>query len=94
MALGALKGCKITGLWKDDDSVRMIFEIDDGERMAFVTEGDCCSVSWFNDVIGFSYLLGTVSGVEDIPMTEHPPSDSYNHIDVYGYKITTDLGIC
>ena len=94
MALEALIGHTITAIWMETNGSRAIFEIDDGDRMAFITEGDCCSSSWFNDVIGLPYLLGTVQDVEQVPMTHHPDSTEDTQVDIYGYKITTDLGTC
>lgn len=66
-----------------------------------MVEGDCCSVSWFNDVMGVSALIGKViTKVEDTggPADYEVEEESGRHddecIQVYGFRITTLGGYC
>ena len=76
----------------------LVFETNDGP-LAYQTEGDCCSSTWFESITGVEALLGkTVNKEESIDMPE-PPSREYksgHYCDVlqdYGEKLATDGGV-
>jgi hypothetical protein len=86
-----LKGLKILGLYICEDSEILVFHTNEGLR-GYRLEGECCSTSWFNDVIGVEALVNaTVQEVESINM-DYVDSDEYEEVKSYGYKIKTDRG--
>ena len=95
MKINTLVGRKVTGLRVSTDESILAFDTDAG-TIAFETEGDCCSTSWFADIIGVSCLLGSV-----VTSTEERDMDGYNTDDgrtrqesdcAYGFTITTYKG--
>lgn len=73
----------------------LLFGTDDGD-MAFVTDADCCSETWFADIVGVDALLGgTVTAAENIELPEPLDDRTRQEYDqAYGVKITTDRGVC
>jgi hypothetical protein len=68
------------------------FEDDGGLVTAFSSEGDCCSVSWFEHVTGLDNLLGhTVISEARLELPE-PAQPEDGLIQAYGYRLTTDKG--
>lgn len=67
------------------------------EVTAYQTEADCCSETWFADIIGLHNLLGqTVTGVR-VLQVEIPEDDNRSRQDydeAYGYRLTTAKGDC
>lgn len=76
--------------WSSDE---ITFVTDQGIA-TFEVEGDCCSHSYFHDLIGLDHLLaGPVTSVEDVELGE---ADLTCHccehgdcVRVYGYRIFT-----
>lgn len=57
--------------------------------------GDCCSESWFAEIINFKNLLGYVESVEILELSNYNTKDGkcrQEYDSVYGYKITTQYG--
>lgn len=85
----------ITGILVGDDEGSLMFETTTGPVL-FEVEGDCCSSSWFSDVLGVEALLGqTVLSVEDNPMDGYNVEDGRGRQDsdqVYGWTIATAKG--
>ena len=73
---------------------RMIFTNDQGIRLIYEVEGDCCSYSYFHDIVGEEKLIenGPVVSVGEIEL--HPstildsPRDEV--VRCYGYEIVTE----
>lgn len=75
--------------------------ITDNEEYIYEVREECCSNTWFADILGTNILIGNeVLSVEEIPINV---LDEYNVNDgrcrqdydqVYGYKITTTKGYC
>lgn len=92
-----LVGRTIDSLSISDDETVLVFDTDMGP-IVFGTDGDCCSRSWFNDVLGVNSLMGAkVTEVEEVPMAylkgkELEKYDRYEVIKVYGYKLKTTHG--
>jgi len=73
---------------------QMVFITDQNERILYSAEGDCCSYSYFQDLIGVKNLLGhTIESVESIDL-EHDGWTNHDENKSYGYIIRTDNGVC
>ena len=61
----------------------------------YETDADCCSETWFADIIGVDSLLGQeVIGIEKIPYWEPKDDRTRQDLDTaYGYKLKTEKGI-
>lgn len=93
MPFKALIGRTISGLSISDDDTVLVFYTDRGPE-AIHAEGDCCSSSWFHEILGTrSHLIGQViTGSEKRSM---PDPGSYADHDVlsdYGVMLTTPKG--
>jgi hypothetical protein len=89
-----LIGCRIREIWISDDQHYICFAAD-GENVNYKAVGDCCSESWFADLINVPALLnGKVLSIEEIDMPEDGDDGRtrQEHDEVYGYKINTDRG--
>src|SRR3970282_1185089 len=66
-----------------------------GEDKYVATEGDCCSESWWADIIGaVSATPGVIISIEKIDMPVPDDNRTRQQYDsAYGYKIFTDLGV-
>jgi hypothetical protein len=104
-----LVGKKVESIMISSTSTSLLFSCDDGKMMLFEAEGDCCSASWFADIINPSCLLGRViTGVSDISMNDvvrdlsrlraHIVTDDNRTVhDVLQYcanRLFTDAGYC
>lgn len=71
----------------NDDNTTIVFTSEDGRRMGFVADYDCCSESWFSHLSGLDNLLGNT--VEDVIMQEERESDGTRQERdvVYGVRI-------
>lgn len=92
--MSILEGRKVTGLRVSPGEELLVVSTDGGEFM-FETEGDCCSETWFADILGVDVLIGqTVTKVEEIDLPE--PKDDRTRQDfdtAYGVRITTKRGV-
>ena len=104
-----LVGRTIRGVEVNDDETLLRFQCDGGP-VTFEVDGDCCSSSWFADIVGFDALIGrTVAEVREVDLEEGkaPPVDvpasglltasgrSRQESDsLYGYVVATDRGRC
>lgn len=99
----ALEGRRVEQLRIEQGDERLIFVTDQGP-IAYETDGDCCSETWFADITGVDCLLGhVVTKIEDVEYANYdgadgirPPEEdgrSRQEVDqYYGVKLTTDLG--
>lgn len=70
------------------------FFTDEGE-IVYQTHGDCCSESWFADIINVDALLNAkISVVEKVYLPEAEPDgrERQEYDAYYGIKLTTDKG--
>lgn len=89
--LDILIGKKVLSIYGDKNSFAI--ETDQGSY-TFDAYGDCCSVSWFENISGIDNLVGhTVLSVrtDDLPSPESS-EESYECIQAYGWTVTTDKG--
>lgn len=94
-----LAGKTIEQVWLKDDEESLGFSCSDGTWVQWDVSGDCCSNSWFADIVGTQTLFGgTVREVQTVMMDEigYNVADGRerDHDEAYGYKIITDLGWC
>lgn len=90
-----LVGHKVMGIFVSNDEEEMIFVTATG-AFRYRTYGDCCSQTWFADMVGVRQLIGgTVRQAESIPMPEPKDVRSRSEEDQnYGIQLTTELGTC
>lgn len=88
-------GRKVVGIdvAANDEAIRFRFE--EGEPHVWAVEGDCCSHSYWHEAFALNQLRGgTVANVivVDDELPEADDADSYECLQVYGYRIVTDIG--
>lgn len=90
-----LVGKKINGIYVSEGENELAFDTDAGV-IGYEGYGDCCSETWFADVLGVSALIGaTVAAVEDVDLENYNIEDGRGRQEadsVYGYKLRTDKG--
>lgn len=95
--LSVMEDAVITNLFVAPGEHALYFVARDGRIFAWLVDGDCCSCSWFADVIGVSSLLNR--RIIEAVIDEMP--EGYNIDDgrcrqevdsCYGYKLKTDGG--
>ena len=89
--------------------IRALYVAPGEEQLAFVTDtatitygvdADCCSETWFADVLGVNALLGAhVTAVADLELpagydAQNDGRTRQEEDDVYGHTIVTDRGRC
>ena len=76
----------------DDDHI-LKFICDDCE-IYYVAEGECCSESWFADIVGYHALINvTVTSVEEVEVKYAEDERTRQDYDtIYGYKLKTTKG--
>lgn len=92
-----LIGKVIVGIDVSQDEEALRFRLKDGSEVVWRTSGDCCSESWWADMLELDAILGRY-GMEADPVTEIEALDLPDPIDgrsrqsedqVYGYKLKT-----
>lgn len=72
------------------------------EPIIYICEGDCCSETWFADIIGVQSLLQQ-EVIDVAEMSTEKSLSNYNindgrgrqeYDEVYGYRLMTRLGTC
>lgn len=89
-----LVGKRIHRILIEDGEQRIRFETDGGP-VTYITEGDCCSETWFADILNPQALLGAQVRSVEILETVYLPDDERSRQDMdraYGIKLTTDKG--
>ena len=92
-----LIGKKINRLSISEGEKILAFDTDQGV-VAFETDADCCSETWFADLVGVHALIGgTVSKTEEIELSDYNVNDGRGRQEedcAYGFKVVTDKGVC
>lgn len=96
--LSELIGNTVMGVEVDGEEQHYLrITLDDGTVLNYGTFADCCSETWFADILGVDALLGNeVLDVEEreIESTDYMSPRTRQEYDViYGYKITTEAGV-
>ena len=89
-----LIGKTVKSIYIDRESQEYLkFRTDTGD-FVYKTDGDCCSETWFADIIGIASLLNEkIINVEEIEMPECTDNRTRQEEDViYCYKIQTCKG--
>lgn len=85
----------ITGLRINDNQDTLILDTPDA-MIVYQAEGDCCSETWFADIIGVKALINaTIKKVENLELFEYNTDDNRCRQEVdtaYGIRLTTDKG--
>lgn len=96
-----LVGKVINKIEMSDDTTVMVFTTDSGEKIAYLTEGDCCSYSWFSHITNLDTLLGQkvneVVEREEFSKEEYEKAEKegdYESLALYGYMLKTNKGTC
>jgi len=92
-----LEGRTIESIWIDQTTQEYLrFETDQGP-LCYIAVGDCCSETWFADLLGIDALLGqTVRKAEFVSLGEPEENDNRTRQEydwIYSYKLFTDRGI-
>lgn len=90
-----LVGHKVMGIFVSDDEEEMIFVTATG-AFRYRTFGDCCSQTWFADMVGVKQLIGytvTFTRSVDMPIPDDTRSRSEEDQN-YGIEIGTSGGRC
>jgi hypothetical protein len=92
----SLEGRIIEQVFLNEDQSIILFKTEKKD-VAFITDGECCSESWFSDIEGANALIGgKVESAEEISMDGYNVTDGRcreDNDEVYGEKITTDKGV-
>jgi len=90
-----LIGKTVTGLRVNEDQSVLAFDHPDGTSTSYVTDGDCCSETWFADITGVAALLGgKVLEVESVDLlTVDDKRTRQNEDQFYGVKLRTNQGM-
>lgn len=104
-----LLGRTIRSVEVNDDETLLRFQCDGG-AVTFEVYGECCSTSWFADLVGYAALIDslvTETRAVELEEGKAPPSGvpssesltasgrSWQEEDkLYGYVITTERGRC
>ena len=94
-----LLGRTVRGLYIDDDESYLLFDTPSG-TVAYRTFADCCSDTWFADILGVRGLLGRrVSRVVQLDLSSLTAAEGDGRTrqevdEVYGWRLCTDVGTC
>lgn len=92
-----LLGEKVYRVFVSPGEEELYFDVGKDISIMFDTDADCCSETWFADITSVKQLIGgLVSKVEEVDV-KHVGCDNRSRQEddcVYGYKITTNLGVC
>jgi hypothetical protein len=89
-----LVGHKVMGVFVSNDEEELIFVTATG-AFRYRTYGDCCSQTWFADMIGVKQLIGgTVIAAQaiDLPVTDERSRSEEDQN--YGIALNTEKGVC
>ena len=98
-ALLSFKGKKVTGLFVSGCDHYMKIEIENTDSVIFVTDEDCCSETWFADVLDADEFVGGILGENPLEPTEGfgDPEDGRCRQDedaIYGFNLISNKGMC
>jgi hypothetical protein len=99
-AIFAMIGKTTHAIFISSDETSLGFSFTDGSCARWDTYGDCCSETWFADIVGVEALIQRpIVKIETIDMSAigYGVDDGRSRQDsdsAYGMKITSDRGIC
>ena len=89
-------GRRITGLSVDSSQRTLRLEFSDGTPVYFDTDADCCSETWWADILGFASCRGAIiTNVRELSLPQNPDDDRtrQEYDSVYGYALDTSRGV-
>jgi hypothetical protein len=92
-----LIGKTISALSVSEGEDSLVFHHPDGSHTTYETDADCCSETWFADIVGVSRLIGhTVVTAESVDLYAVDSAGDgrcrQEYDQHYGVKLTTDVG--
>lgn len=96
MKLDLLLGRTVTKILMEPGEARMRFLCEDGDFLDFVTDADCCSETWFADIVGVVALIGhQIVLAEEVQLEDAQDDRTRQEVDeVYGFRVFTAKGCC
>jgi hypothetical protein len=93
--LGYLLGNRVKTILVSPDQEELVFRLHNGCDVVLITTADCCSETWFADIIGVSSLLNEfITGVNILPDTDPEDDRSRQCYDTaYGFTLSTQKGV-
>ena len=93
--MNELIGKTVSGLRVNEDQSVLVFDHPDGTSTSYVTDGGCCSETWFADITGVAALLGgKVIEVEAVGLPTVDDKRTRQEEDLfYGVKLRTNKGM-
>jgi hypothetical protein len=91
-------GVQIKKIEVSDGEDYLRFTAMDGSTLCYKTLADCCSETWFADILNPDFVVGhKVRFVEEMDMGHYDTDDGrtrQEYDQVYGFRISTDAGQC
>lgn len=95
VSLNDMIGSTVTELYVGNSEGTLLFKTADDKWFCWNVVGDCCSDSWFADIVGFDALIKKeILSVEEVPcVSMEDDGRSRQDSDLaYSYKLTTKAG--
>jgi hypothetical protein len=90
--LDQLVGKTVKALFKNDEGTYLRFVLDDDSEQLYFTEGDCCSKSWVEQIIGLEALIGQkINSVKDYHL-ETKDDPIHDVLNLYKCTLNTSAG--
>jgi hypothetical protein len=89
-----LIGRTIKKVWMGEGEEKIAFECD-GATVGYCTNDECCSETWFADIVGMVSLIGSpVVSVDELEYSEDPKDGRTRQLvdSLYGFLIKTEKG--
>jgi hypothetical protein len=85
---------KVREVFVTNDRKAIKFICEDNFEVIAYADGDCCSVSWIENVEGVEQIIGkTILSIENVNMNKEPvESEEYEYLQFYGCKVVSDSG--
>ncbi len=86
---------KIIGLEVSENEEALNFITDDG-NLTYVCFGDCCSETWFSEILNIDFLIGnTITEIKELDLPFHEDKNGRQEYDqFYGFRLATKEGHC
>jgi hypothetical protein len=96
MNIDLLLGRTVRQILMEPGEERMRFVCADGDHLDFVTNADCCSETWFADIVGVEALLGApILLAEHVELPDPNDDRTRQEFDsAYGFRLFTAKGCC
>ena len=95
-----LVGKTVRAVFLAEDRAAIKLELSTGDCVVGLADGDCCSSTWIEDVIGVDALIDQpITSVEELELPEHlkvpTKTDNYEEeMQYYGLALRTNKGTC